>query len=90
MLDTVILTALSIWFAFFVVNYAELFDPLRQWIFPRLHPKLRYAITCPICFATWCLVAFSLFTGFTPLLLYVPPCCLLFDLIFNKLRDGCN
>lgn len=90
MLETVILTSICAWFAFFLLNYAEIFDGLREWVFPRLHPTALYIVGCPVCITFWALAAYSLFTGFTPLILYVPVCTLFIDLAFNKLRDGCK
>lgn len=90
MLECTVLYALAIYMIFFLCNYAELFSDLRNWLFPKLHPKAAYAVQCPVCFSFWSLSAMSLFTGFTPLVLCVPPVCLFMDLTFQKLRDGCK
>lgn len=90
MLESVILTSLGVYLSFFIVNYAELFTGVRQWVSPRLHPKVAYALACPVCYAFWGLSAVSLFTGFTPLVVCVPPVCLFLDLAFHKLKDGCK
>lgn len=89
-LSDFVFATLSLYFAFFLVNYAEIFAGIREWVFPRLWSKAVYVLGCPICFAFWSLVALSLFVGFTPLIFCVPPATLFLDLIFNKLRDGCK
>lgn len=90
MLETTVILALCIWFTFFLVNYAEAFFAVREFVLPRLWPKLRYVASCPLCYGWWVMVALSLFVGFSPMTVTTPVCVLLLDLVFNKLRDGCK
>lgn len=93
MITTLTFAALGLWFAFFLINYAEVFTNLRNRITPFLWarwPGIAYVLSCPLCFAWWCLVGYCMATvSLTPLLVTVPPLVLFIDLAFHKLRDGC-
>ena len=77
---------LAIWFGYYLVNHAQMFDRLRTAAMPALPGWLRYALECAICFSFWILAALSLFTGWTPMLLMCPPCTLIFDLVYRRLK----
>lgn len=87
-LETVVLVSLAVWMAFYVVNHAEMTVRLRETALPLLPKWLAYPLTCAICFGWWVMAAFSLLTGFTPLLLLVPPVTLLIDLAYQRLRPN--
>lgn len=76
----------ALWFAYFLVNHAEMFARLRQAVMPALPGWIRYVLECAICFSFWILAALSLFTGWTPLLVMCPPCVLFADLTFRRLK----
>lgn len=84
-LEIVILNALLIWFLHFLINHAELFAPLRTALMPLLPRWIRYPLECSLCLAFWLLAAMSLFTGWTPLVLWVPPVTLGLDLCYQRL-----
>lgn len=94
MLTNLVLVSFSIWFAFFLINYAEVTGSLRNRVAPFLWarwPGIAYVLSCPLCLGWWILVGYCVATvSFTPLLFAAPPCVLILDLVFNRLRDGCN
>lgn len=85
MLETVILNAIAFWGLFFLVNHADLFSRVRNAVMPVLPRWLAYPIQCAFCASFWTLAAFSLFTGWTPMILWVPPCVLFVDQGFRGL-----
>lgn len=85
-LEQVVLTALAIWFVFFLINHADLTAKVRNALMPALPRWLSYPLQCAICFSFWLLAAFSLFTGWNPLILCVPPVTLGIDLSFRRLQ----
>lgn len=86
MTEALLFWTLSLWFAFYLVNHAELFDRLRGAVIPVLPRWLAYPLQCGACFTFWTLSALSLFIGFTPLCVLCPPCVLMFDLIYRRLK----
>lgn len=77
-----------LWFLYYLINHAEMFDRLRAAALPTLPGWLRYVLTCSLCLSFWILAALSLFTGWTPLLLVAPPCTLMWDLAYRKLKGS--
>lgn len=77
---------LAIWFLFYLMNHAAMFDRLRAAVMPALPRWIAYSVSCAFCTAFWVLAAFSLFTGWTPLLLVCPPTTLMWDLAYRRLK----
>ncbi len=88
MLEAVLINALAIWLAFFLVNHAELTARLRAAVMPVLPRWLATLVSCPLCASFWSLVAVSLFVGFTPMVLLVPQVVLFIDLAFLRLKPA--
>lgn len=85
-LEAIATTSLSIWLVFYLVNHAEMFSKLRAAAMPVLPRWISYPLSCPICFAWWVLVAVCVLLGPTWLVLWVPPCVLMLDLAYLRLR----
>lgn len=89
-LETVVLASISLWFAFYVVNHAEVTRKVRAGLLPALPGWITDLIECPICASFWALTAFTLLVGYTPLMWVCPPIVLLLDLIYRRLSGkGC-
>ena len=89
MIESIVKWSLGLFFAFYLLNHSELFARVRGWLFPRLWSKAVYALECALCSAFWVLLVYSLFTGFTPLIFCVPPCCLMLNLVYLNLKSVC-
>jgi hypothetical protein len=90
-LESVILLSLALWLLYFLVNHAEMFRRLRTAVMPALPNWLRYPLECALCLPFWVLVAASLLTGWTPMVLWVPPVVLGLDLCYRRLSGkGCE
>lgn len=87
LLEQAILFSLTLWSAFYLVNHADLTAKVRNAVFPVLPRWLAYPLQCAFCSTVWVLVAISLFTGFTPLLLWSPPLTLGLDLAYRRLSN---
>lgn len=87
-LETVILFSLAFWFFFYLANHAKITEKIRNALSPVFPNWIKGAATCALCSSFWVLAAFSLFTGFTPLLLWVPPATLFIDLTYQKLTEN--
>lgn len=86
MLEAILLNSLALWGAFFLVNHAEITAKPRGAIMPILPRWLATLVSCPLCVTFWGLVAVSLFTGFTPMILWVPQLVLFIDCAYLRLR----
>lgn len=87
MIEAVLLYCLAAWFAFFLINHAEMFDKVRAAAMPALPRWISYPLACSFCFTFWTLAAFSLLAGsWTPLMLYCPPISLLIELTYQRLK----
>ena len=87
-LTAIFTTTLVVWLIYFLINHAEMFSKLRAAAIPALPRWISYPLTCALCFAWWILAAFSLFTGWSPLVLWVTPCVLMWDLGFRRLNGN--
>lgn len=88
MIDQILCISLALWFAFYIVNHAELTKPLRDAMVPIMPGWLAYAISCALCFSFWTLTVLSLFVGFSPLLLTCPPTTLFINLLYLRLKPS--
>ncbi len=86
MIESLIWWTLSIWFLFFLTNHATIFGKLRSVIMPVLPGWVRDLLQCAFCYAFWLLAVFTLFIGATPMIVLCPPCVLMWDLLFLRLK----
>lgn len=84
-LETAVLHALAFWFVFYVVNYSTLLRRMRGPLYGRLPEWARTLLRCPLCTSFWVYVGVCAFSGYTPLVLWVPPLVLIIDLVYRKL-----
>jgi hypothetical protein len=87
-MEAVLACAIAVWFGFYLINHARLFDRLRAALSPLLPGWLKSLLHCPLCVCFWAMSALSLFTGWIPLIVLAPPCTLFIELAFQKLRNG--
>jgi hypothetical protein len=78
----------AIWFFFYLVNYAGLFEPIREAAMPALPTWLQTLLQCALCFTWWVTLGFSLFVGFSVTVFAAPPCVLFADMIYRKLNGS--
>ncbi len=79
------LYVLALWSVYYLINHASLFDRLRAAAMPVLPQWLQKLVSCSYCLTFWITAAFSLFTGFSVVLLAAPPCTLFLELGYRKL-----
>lgn len=84
-LEGVALWSIGLWFAFYLVNHAELTTGIRAAVKPALPGWFVRVVTCPLCATWWTLAALSLFLGLTPLMLWCPPVVLWAELGYQRL-----
>lgn len=77
----------SIFFFFYLINYSEIFEKLRNAIFPVIPEFLRKMLQCSFCFSFWTMVVTSFFIGVSLLVLTIPVFTMFVDLLFKKLRQ---
>ncbi len=87
MIESLICWTLAIWFLFFLTNHATILGRLRTAIMPVLPGWMREMLQCAFCMAFWILSLFTLFVGATPMIVLCPPCVLLFEMVFQKLKQ---
>lgn len=85
-LESVILSAIVLWFAFYLVNHADITAKVRAAVLSAIPGWMASLISCALCSSFWVLAAISLFTGFTPMLFWVPPTVLFIDLAYRRLK----
>ncbi len=87
MLNSTITYAAAIWFAFFVINHAEITAKLRDALAPLAPSFLKRLLGCALCTGFWTMSAITLYTGYTPLLLTVPVATLFIELTYLRLTS---
>lgn len=75
----------AIWFFFYLVNYAGLFERLRKAAMPTLPEWIQTLLGCALCFTWWVTLGLSLIAGFSIAVFAAPPCVLFADLLYKKL-----
>lgn len=43
----------AIFWGFYLLNYSDLFAPVRGWVYPRVGYHISYALQCAFCAASW-------------------------------------
>ena len=86
-----IIWTLGLFFAFYLLNYADLTRPVSRWLHQKLPPKIGYALQCAFCWPFWVTLAgyiiypdWSFWT-----ILVVPVLHLFVDLAYQKLSGNC-
>lgn len=88
MLDILAYYSLICFFAYYIINHSSFLEAVRVCIMPKLPIWLAKSLTCAFCFTFWVLMAFSLFTGWTPLPVVCAPVVLGMDLAYRKLQSS--
>lgn len=57
MMDALLIYALELFFAFYLVNHSEVFIEVRTWLWPRLPAPVLFALGCGFCFTWWSTLA---------------------------------
>lgn len=86
MIDQILVLSLFVFFVYYLLNHATLFERLRAAVLPVLPHWIANSLQCAFCFTWWSLAAFSLFTGWNPFPLLCPPVVLGMDLVYRRLR----
>ncbi len=86
MIEALVFWTLATWFAFYLVNHATLFGRVRAAVFPALPTWLANSLQCAFCMSFWILAVFTLFVGATPMILLCPPCTLMWEMLFLRLK----
>jgi len=84
--ENLIFYSFSIFFFYYLLNYAEILDNVRIFAFKYLHPFILGAIQCGFCFSFWTMLFSSLLLGINFYILIVPVIVLYMDFIFKKIK----
>lgn len=85
-MEAILLYCLTVFFAFFLINHADVLSKPRNALAPLVPSWMKYPLKCALCFTFWTTSALSLFWGFTPVIFYAPPLVMFMDLIFQRLK----
>lgn len=79
---------LGIFFGFHLLNHSDIAAPFRNWLYPRLHEKVAYAMSCAFCLTSWITLIIWV-AGFVPIpYLFAAPVVNLFLVkIYDHLSD---
>lgn len=83
--------SLSLWFAFYLLNYAEITARSSKWLKRRLGVKIGYPLECPFCWGWWVtLVGYILLPNWALWTCFAAPVIVLFiDLAYQRLSGNC-
>lgn len=86
-----ILFAVSLWFLYYLLNYADLTRPVSTWLKRQLGPKLGYPLSCAFCWPFWVtLTGYIVYPDWTFwTVLVVPAIHLFIDLTYQRLSGNC-
>jgi hypothetical protein len=89
MISTLLIYSLTVFFLFYLVNHADLFDKVRLAVIPSLPHWLSYPIQCAFCACFWITLSLWYFNLADLWLVFTaPPVTLLLNLIFLKLKSN--
>lgn len=79
----------ALWSAFYLLNYADITQPLGMWLKNLFGPKLGYPLGCAFCWGFWVTLALWLGTNLVfGVWIWIAPLTNLFvDLTYRKLSD---
>lgn len=82
---------LSLYFFFYLLNYAELTRPAANWLRGKLGSKLAYPLSCGFCWPFWTTFIASFFFADVTFwwVLTAPVLHLLLDLTYQRLSGNC-
>ena len=78
--------SLSIFFLYYLCNYAEIFDKPRKIIFSVLSDTIIKVAQCGLCFSFWTMLILCLFYNLYIYIFAVPTVVLFMDFTFKKLK----
>lgn len=86
-----ILWTLSLFFSFYLLNYADITRPFARWIKWQLGPKLSYPLSCAFCWPFWVtLLGYLVYPDWSFwTVLAVPVIHLFIDLAYQRLSGNC-
>lgn len=85
-MEALLLYCLQVYFVYYLLNHATMFDKVRAAILPALPWWLRELIECPFCVGFWVTFVLSLLVGFSYLILCAPPVVLFMDAAYCRLK----
>lgn len=77
----------SIFFFFYLINYSEIFEKLRNAAYPAIPEILRKMLQCSFCFSFWIMIGLCFFIQASLMILIIPVFTMFVDLLFKKLRQ---
>ena len=77
-----------IFFFFFLVNHARICILPRNFVFSKVHEKVRYAIQCPFCFTFWISIPVNILWNIPIEYIFAAPVLVLFLDLFCENLGG--
>ncbi len=90
-LSSLIIYSAGVWFAFYLLNYAEITSRPAKWLKTKLGAKVGYPLECPLCLCWWVsLVGFIVYPDWALWTCFAAPVIVLFiDLAYQRLSGNC-